>query len=286
MLVHRPLADEEEKREAELLLARCDSLEGLDLPVAIPHTGALPDGGIAPFLWLEAGEIRGFLALEGWPIPEGTPLVHPQHRLRGIGRALVEAATSACRDCGLRRWHIVCDSVSEGSIRFAERLGARFDSAEYRMVLDRQALPPRPESPPGVRLEQVHPEETEEFARTLARAFDDPLDQVRPWSREQAESRNIRLFIARHDEKPVGTLRLISIGFDAYVTALGVLREHRRQGLGRWMVLSAVHDLIDEGWQRILIEVDTTNDAAYRLYRECGFRETRTYRAYEVKTGL
>jgi ribosomal protein S18 acetylase RimI-like enzyme len=283
LIERRPLLDDEEKRRVELLLARCDVAEGLELPVVIPPAGALPEGRLEPLIWRQEGDILGYLALEGWPIPEGTPIVHPQWRRKSIGRALVEAATGLCRERGLRRWLMVADSISGSAQPFSEAVAARYDSSEYRMALD-PALMPQVPARPDLRLTKVEGE-SEEFARTLATAYDDPLDQVRRWAAEQANVPNVELYLVEQDEAPVGTVRLITIGFEAYVTALGVLPECRRQGLGRWTVLSSVQNLLSEGWEKIRIEVDTTNEAAYGLYRACGFRETRTYRYYELITG-
>jgi ribosomal protein S18 acetylase RimI-like enzyme len=282
MIEQRPLADIDEKREVELLLARCDLAEGLELPVAIPDPGALPEGGMPPLLWIGEGRISGYLALEGWPIPEGTPIVLPTERLRGIGRALAEAATRVVGERGARRWMMVADATSAGAEKFAERIRARYDSSEYRMDLELPLLPACPPAPVGVTLDPVSACDTEKFARTLAEAFDDPLDQVRRWSAEQSENPSVRLFVASHGDRPAGVVRLITVGFHAYVTAVGVVPDYRRRGLGRWLVLSSVHKLLEEGWKGVRIEVDTTNEAAYRLYRDCGFRESRTYRSYEL----
>lgn len=283
MIELRPLADATEKQEVELLLARCDVREGLELPVAIPEPGALPDGGMPPLIYRQDGEIRGFLLLEGWPIPEGTPLVHPEHRLKGIGRTLVEAATQECRKRGLKRWMMVGEEQCEGCARFAEHLGARFDSREYRMELVAAELPARPVNPDGLTLERVSRANSGAFARTLAAAFDDPVDQVVKWSAEQADLPNVRLMVCTAAGNPAGTARLITVGFDAYVTAISVLPAFRRRGIGRWIVLTAVHDLLEEGWEKIRIEVDTANEAAHRLYRQCGFRESRIYTFYEIR---
>ena len=284
MLIQRPIADDDEKQAAELLLAHCDVSERLELPVVIPQPGVLPEGGIAPFIWLEDGRLIGLLVLEGWPIPEGTPIVLPEYRRRGVGKQLALAATTACRDRGGKRWHMVGDAESAGSALFAETIGARYDSSEYRMDLDRSFLPGPPQPIDGVDREEIRAEKLDHFSRALALAFEDPLDQVRRWSAEQLELPNVRLFVASAGSTPIATARLITIGFHAYVTALGVIRPFRRRGIGRWLVLQSIHDLIAEGWEKIRIEVDTTNEAAYQLYRSCGFRETRTYRFYELLT--
>jgi ribosomal protein S18 acetylase RimI-like enzyme len=283
MLVHRPIRDAAEKAEADLLLARCDVAEGIETPVVIPPPGELPDGGSAPFLLYKGESLAGLLVLEGWPIPEAAPLVHPDFRRRGIGRALVGAATEDCRSRGGKRWLLTAEAQSMSAPRFAEAVGGRYDSAEYRMELDTESVPAALQ-PESAHLKEIGEEDVDLFATTLARAFDDPLDQVREWTTEQLGHPNVRLFVAFLGERPVGTLRIIVIGFHAYITAVGVLAEARRRGIGRWIVQSAIHELLQEGFEKIRIEVDVTNEAALRLYRQCGFRETRKYLFFEVLT--
>lgn len=286
MLEHRLLRNELEKHQAEMLLARCDLADGSVHPVYIPNPGQTPDGGIPPLFWTENDSMLGLLLLEGWPIPEGCPIVHPDHRRRGIGQALVRAATDVCRARGGRRWLMAADSLSNSAASFADHSRAKYDSSEYRMDLNMDILPERPTHPDGFTLQVVGQDELEVFAQTLAEAFDDPLDQVRRWTSEQFQLPNIRLYVAILGRVPVATARLIAVGFEAYITAIGVIPSHRRQGLGRLIVLTSVHALLDEGWNSIRIEVDTTNEPAYRLYRSCGFRESRTYRFYELLTSL
>jgi len=61
---------------------------------------------------------------------------------------------------------------------------------------------------------------------------------------------------------------------------IGVLPEHRGQGLGRALVLKALAGFQSSGAHRVYLEVTSPNHAAVELYRQIGFRHIRTmYRA-------
>jgi len=57
---------------------------------------------------------------------------------------------------------------------------------------------------------------------------------------------------------------------------LGVLPSHRGRGLGRAVLLQALHGFWRAGLGRALLEVTAGNDAAVRLYRDLGFRNRKT----------
>lgn len=64
---------------------------------------------------------------------------------------------------------------------------------------------------------------------------------------------------------------------------LGVLAEHRGQGLGRALLLKALHGFREAGVRRTFLEVTATNDSAIAMYRAIGFRCHRTvYRGVPV----
>jgi ribosomal protein S18 acetylase RimI-like enzyme len=59
--------------------------------------------------------------------------------------------------------------------------------------------------------------------------------------------------------------------------ALGVLRHHRRKGLGRALLLEGMRALRRRGCTHLTLGVDSENlTGALRLYESVGFREWRT----------
>lgn len=64
---------------------------------------------------------------------------------------------------------------------------------------------------------------------------------------------------------------------------LGVVPEYRGKGLGRALLLKALAGFAAAGARRAFLEVTARNAPAVRMYREIGFRNTRTlYRGVEV----
>lgn len=66
---------------------------------------------------------------------------------------------------------------------------------------------------------------------------------------------------------------------------VGVLAEHRGLGLGKALLINALHGFQQARLKRVYLEVTAENNDAVRLYRAFGFRHTRTsYRLVETIT--
>lgn len=88
-----------------------------------------------------------------------------------------------------------------------------------------------------------------------------------------------------HDPPTLFVLRTSS-GVVAYVVArvqppemdivnVAVKTDHRRRGFGRNLVRSLLEEAKRAGVSNVFLEVRESNEAARRLYRECGFTETQ-----------
>lgn len=64
---------------------------------------------------------------------------------------------------------------------------------------------------------------------------------------------------------------------------LGIVPTCRRCGLGRALLLRALHGFHQAGLNRVILEVTARNEEAVRLYQQLGFRKRKTvYKAVEV----
>src|SRR5438445_795115 len=93
-LVGRQTLDEEEIREARRLADVCNAYEGLDLKLALGEPPADSGQAMNRFLYYDDGRLVGFCSLD---YEELCGMVHPEHRRRGIGRALLGAAINEYR---------------------------------------------------------------------------------------------------------------------------------------------------------------------------------------------
>jgi GNAT superfamily N-acetyltransferase len=160
----------------------------------------------------------------------------------------------------------------------------------YKMEADLHALP-RPQLPPGFGCVPYSPGLLEAHAGVLYGSFHKEIDSVVfPSLGDRDGSRCLMSEIARKrgflpgatwllsgPDGPCGTVQGIRerSGLGA-IQNLGILPSHRGRGLGRNLLLFALHGFEMAGLNRALLEVTAQNDGAIRLYRRMGFSRRKT----------
>ena len=273
--------------EARHLADLCNRHEGLDLPLNLEQTGAGPEGHTNQFFFRETGSLLGVLTLDGEMNPEVCLAVHPDHRRKGIGRALLKAGVDECRRRGSPEALLVCEERSQSGNAFANALGAAYRYSEFRMVLDGRAWPGPSHAPAGQGALPLRPaglEDADLLAHIIATSFRKPVEgEHRRVARDLASPKH-RSYVAFAGGDPVGSVGVVTAGGRTYIIALGVLPQHRGRGYGRRMLAAIIADLLAAGRTEIFIEVAAENRSALALYRACGFREITSYGFYALTT--
>ncbi|MET8230949.1 GNAT family N-acetyltransferase [Micromonospora sp. NPDC005298] len=140
-----------------------------------------PHGGWTAFVAEDAGRVVGWTSAE----PTGTTAaadfgdinllhVHPDWRRRGIGTALLKAATDHLGPLGVRRVRTMAQTDSLG---FARRHGFTVSREVRYSALDLNPAPALPVPPPGVRLLPIADLDPHLlYAADVASAVDEPGD--------------------------------------------------------------------------------------------------------------
>ena len=99
----------------------------------------------------EDGAVRGFISAERWSPPPiyrevsevyiDELYVHPDHRRRGLGRALVSEVTSWAREVGAHRVRAGTLAANSEGRAFWERVGASAFTVTYTMDVQAPAEP-------------------------------------------------------------------------------------------------------------------------------------------------
>ncbi|MFC5746045.1 mycothiol synthase [Actinomadura rugatobispora] len=202
-------------------------------------------------------------------------VVHPGHRGRGYGRALLRTVRE--RAAGpLRVW---AHGDLPAAAKLAESEGLRRVRALYQMR--RPAADPLPETEvaDGVRLRTFVPGQDEAaWLRVNGRAFADHPEQG-AWTLDDVRQREAEswfdpsgFFLAENDRGLAG-FHWTKIHPDGLgeVYVVGVDPDAQGLGLGRTLTLAGLHHLRDRGVPAILLYVDESNTAAVRLYESLGF---------------
>ena len=228
----------------------------------------------------EEGELRGYAGV----LPDGTVqgMVHPAHRRRGHGTALLQEALALRPDAGV--W---AHGALEGSLAFLTAAGlveSRYLLTLHRALDPAQALPAIPVSTlEGLRLGTFEAErDAERWVEVNARAFADHPEQgamtlrdleqriAQPWF--DAED----MLVARRDEELVGFVwvkreRPGETAQDAeiYVVATDPsVQGHRVAGL---LLATTLERLRAQGVPGVELYVEADNAPALRLYESWGF---------------
>jgi mycothiol synthase len=219
--------------------------------------------------------------------------VAPDHRGRGIGRALVEAALAETAGA-LRIW---AHGSHPAARSLAERLG--FEAVRDLRLMELRIVEGAPwpdrRAAPALSIRTFRPGEDEEAWLALnARAFAHHPEQGSWTARDLAEREAepwfdpAGFFLLLSDGEPVGFHWTKVHPAGEYgpepvgeVYVLGVDPDRAGQGLGRLLADVGLRHLAQSGLHTIVLYVDGDNAAAVRLYESFGFRIRTVDTLYE-----
>lgn len=230
--------------------------------------------------------------------------VHPKHRGRGLGRALLtwQRARAEQRlsrsDSILPAWLLAyAPEVAPEHGRLLERSG--FEPARYftSLVAVLAGADLERTAPDGVRIEPLTPERAEQMRLARNSAFADHWGSqpttAEAWSAMLAlpSTRPELSRLAIVDDEVVGFV-LVEINEDdwprqgftgAYIGLVGTVRPWRGRGLASALLADAMRAARDAGLERAVLDVDTENPTgALGVYERLGFRPTSRDAAYRI----
>jgi mycothiol synthase len=231
-------------------------------------------------------------------------VVHPRWRRHGVGRQLLEAAYKRAGEYanGMNgaKVHFHCNTRDVEADRRALYTGFGMERARYFVDLARPLngdVPPV-EVPGDIRLRSFDPDQDAEAVwRVDNAAFrdhwghtDHKLEEFLHWMNRPHMRPELWLLAEEEVSREVVGLALNIIDPDwiaqtgrqeGEIDTLAVLREHRRKGLGRALLVQSLHTLHNEGMQAVHLYADADNlTGAMRLYEGVGFRVRKTNMAY------
>ncbi len=170
----------------------------------------------------------------------------------------------------------------------------------FRMEIDLDDIDPEiPVLPEGYSFAAWDPCDLERHARVKLQSFHDEIDsRVFPCLGEFSGCQRLMKEISRQSsflssatwlitgsDTDVGTIQGLAHSQTlGAIQNVGIIPEHRGQGLGRALVLKNLAGFREAGLQRVYLEVTAENLPAVQLYDSLGFRLVRTmYKAVQVE---
>jgi ribosomal protein S18 acetylase RimI-like enzyme len=271
------------QRAAGLSERELQAIAGLEQQVVAADGGRLKlewatlrrrsDTTVEDLLWWEDGRLLGFIGLYRFgSAVELAGMVAPDARGRGIGSALLDAATELCRQRGYPEALLIVPRDSTAGRRLAERRGGRLHHSEHALTLIGD-----PAAEPGGPALSLRP-----ATRADLPVLEVLLEDGFGWRPEGLGERLDQTMLIEYEGTRVGTICVSRDGEEAGIYGFVIESSRRGRGLGRETLRRVCRDLRDDGVARIGLEVETRNDRALGLYTSVGFTPVSTEDYFEL----
>jgi mycothiol synthase len=224
-------------------------------------------------------------------------VVHPDHRGRGIGSALIDEldrrATALFSGTAVGRFRHAIDTGDLAAASILEARGLGPVRHFWHMEIDPSQVGTSMASPDGIELRAIDaPAELGTIHAILDEAFTDdwdyhpqPLDR---WSQEHTEGPGYDptlWALATEGTEPVGALTASLGGERGWVDEVGVRPAWRGRGVAAALLRRSFATFADRGIRRVILNVDAENPTgATRLYERVGMRIAARWQLWERST--
>ncbi len=210
---------------------------------------------------------------------ELSTVVSPSHRHRGIGKSLVNAAKHLLKEYGYKQVLYVCDDNSVSGRAFVGTFLTRHHHTEYTLKYEKSDDHPR-----ATRLlvSKAYERDLDHIIQINVDAFEDDYEVASQFITSTFASPTRTAYIGQLNYKPICTLMLGNEGGIYSINGVAVLKAFQGHGYAKELIQDVLYGLRNEE-QPIIIDVDSTNSAAYHLYKKIGFNESQVI-AYFVET--
>lgn len=209
-------------------------------------------------------------------------LTHPNHRRKGVFRALTHAAAQIAKGNGIRDVLFVCEPKSESGLSALHAYGVQPDHVEYSLRYDGADTSKRLDIPAGLELRRAAISDLPDMARISAESFSEEAERAQHFLELAVNSKTRAQYVVLLNGEPVAICAAGYEDGEATIYGLGVLPRLQGKGIGRGAIALLLHEIFAHGEQDILIEVDRLNEGALHLYRSCGFAVEATYGYYRA----
>lgn len=206
-------------------------------------------------------------------------LVHPDHRMKGIGNSLLHAALETVKKHHFSQLLFVCDDHSESGKSYIKKQAFPLDHTEYTLKFDKSTEPLRAKR---LLVSRAYEKDLDKIVEINVDAFEDDYEVASQFIQSCLSTPTRTAYLGKLNYKPICTLVLGHEDGVYSINGVAVLKAFQRQGFAKELIQEVLYNIKDHG-NDIFIDVDSNNSIAYALYKKIGFNETRVTHYYVQK---
>lgn len=274
--------DEKIINEIRKLEEICKKYDGIKKDIYLDYSINFNDGMKSLFLLYEHSKLISLLSMF---VPtqkeaEISAYTLPEYRQKGYFKKLLSKAEGEMQKYNVSDILFVCESQSQSARKVIEKMKAKYDFTEYLLKynnLNTQSI----DSPiNSVNLLKADLNDTETLINMSMEIFHDSYEDAESFVKKTFNSDVRQQFIASVNNKAVGMCAVNYEEEGTSIFGLGILPEYQGKGYGKQMLILLLENISDENEKDIFIEVESTNDRAFNLYKNSGFETEVAFQYY------
>lgn len=234
------------------------------------------------FLLYDEGKLISFLSLFAPDASEAeiSAFTLPEYRQKGYFAQLLHAANEELKRFNVQEVLFVQEPCSAQAKKVLQKLGATLAHSEYLMSYTQGILK---DSGSGMKLVLAEEKHVEQIIALNFEIFDEKtMLMSESMVKKCMESPKIDYYVAIVQDEIVGIFNVNFENEEVSIFGLGIAPKHQGKGYGKDMLLLAVQELKNRGFEKISLEVNSINDKAFHLYQKYGFEVRAQFDYYRL----
>ncbi|MFF8592184.1 GNAT family N-acetyltransferase [Streptomyces sp. NPDC015220] len=219
----------------------------------------------------------GRLAARAWVNRRSEVDVHPRHRGRGLGAALLDWAEVRARRAGSEQIVQTVPDDDTGAVALLRCRGYAPMVTEWLLEFPMPEEPAVPEPPAGVTVRAFRPGDEHDAHRLIEDAFDEwqqRRESYQEWARHTVERPTFApemSSLAFHGDQLIGAVVALNLpeAGEGYVEQVAVRRDHRHRGIARLLLRHSFRAFHRQG-RRTCVLGTHSDTGALDLYLRVG----------------
>lgn len=238
---------------------------------------------INDFLFYDDTQLIGALSMYDFERPTKLELlgfVHPNYRKQQIGTTLLQTAMKEIQKREVDAALLIIYGGSTSGKSFADYLKLPYQYSEYSMEFKLKKIQKTPEN--TIQLTLASTESLPDLIDISSKAFGDSVENTAIWLQKMLKASSHQVYSALIDNNVIGTITVTHQEHFTTLSGFAVHPFHQGRGYGKDILTNIVHRLISEGVATIILDVETRNNNALKLYTHCGFEIIMKHNYYDL----
>jgi ribosomal protein S18 acetylase RimI-like enzyme len=256
--------------EINNLITICEEYDNANMCIQIDHTLNLIKDLKSWILYYYNGELIGLLSIFSPMINEAeiSICVNPKYRNEGISKKLFKIMYENLNEFNIENILYVCDRNSKDGIAILKNKGLNIHHTEYIMkyINNENKINEK-----NIIVKIAGENDIETMVYILMNAFETTFESAKCFVENSMKSENKKGFIGIKDNKNIG-IAFVGYNESISINTVGIIKEEQNKRYGKELINTIIETLKLLN-KEIIIDVDSSNINACKLYKGIGFEE-------------